>query len=71
MSRGLIQQIGVAENEADIMGTYLSTFCVVIPGRLSVAQQINLFVQGEAVIGPHGAGLTNKVFLAGPRTIFL
>jgi hypothetical protein len=60
----------VAENEADIMDLLKEEgICVVVPGRLSVAQQINLFGKAEAIIGPHGAGLTNIVFCR-PRTIF-
>ena len=52
----------VAENEADIMDLLKEEgICVVVPGRLSVAQQINLFGKAEAIIGPHGAGLTNIV----------
>lgn len=35
---------------------------VVVPGTLSLADQIALFKQADAVIAPHGAGLTNAVF---------
>jgi hypothetical protein len=41
----------------------------VVPGSLSVRQQINLFGKARAVIGPHGAGLTNVIFCR-PGTIF-
>lgn len=60
----------VAENEAEIIKILESEgVCVVIPGSLSVSQQINLFGKAEAVIGPHGAGLTNIVFCR-PGTFF-
>ena len=39
-------------------------FCQVAPEHLSVREQIALFGQAEAVIGVHGAGLTNAVFSA-------
>ncbi|WP_159013608.1 DUF563 domain-containing protein [Acidisoma sp. S159] len=42
---------------------------VVVPGSLSVPQQVNLFGKARAVLGPHGAGLTNVVFCR-PGTIF-
>jgi hypothetical protein len=42
---------------------------VVVPGSLSVRQQVHLFGKARAVIGPHGAGLTNIVFCR-PGTIF-
>src|SRR6185312_7000691 len=35
---------------------------IVVPGTLSVAQQIAMFRQARLVIGPHGAGLTNIAF---------
>jgi capsular polysaccharide biosynthesis protein len=34
----------------------------IIPGRMSMREQIATFAQSEAVIGPHGAGLSNLVF---------
>jgi hypothetical protein len=34
------------------------------PGRLSVAEQVALFADARIVAGPHGAGLTNAVFMA-------
>ena len=45
-------------------------FCQVAPEHLSVREQIALFGQAEAVIGVHGAGLTNAVFSA-PRTLLI
>ena len=35
---------------------------IVVPGGLSFAEQIALFKQADAVLGPHGAGLANFVF---------
>jgi capsular polysaccharide biosynthesis protein len=37
-------------------------FEVVEAENLSLAEQIQLFSQAEAIAGPHGAGLTNIVF---------
>jgi len=39
-------------------------FVSVNPGGLSVAEQVELFASAEVVVGPHGAGLTNAVFMA-------
>ena len=35
----------------------------VMPGRLPVADQVALFSGAQAVAGPHGAGLTNLIFM--------
>jgi capsular polysaccharide biosynthesis protein len=45
-------------------------FAEVTPEGLSVQEQIALFGQAEAVIGVHGAGLTNAVFSA-PGTLLI
>jgi hypothetical protein len=59
-----------AENEAALMRLLEAEGVqVVVPGSLSVRQQINLFGKARAVIGPHGAGLSNVVFCR-PGTIF-
>ncbi|MCB8878658.1 glycosyltransferase family 61 protein [Acidisoma cellulosilytica] len=59
-----------AENEAEVMKLLEAEGVqIVIPGQMSVAQQINLFHKADAVIGPHGAGMTNIVFCR-PGTIF-
>lgn len=39
-------------------------FVSVNPGALSVTEQVELFAGAEIVAGPHGAGLTNAVFMA-------
>ncbi len=39
-------------------------FVSVNPGALSVTEQVELFASAEMVAGPHGAGLTNAVFMA-------
>jgi capsular polysaccharide biosynthesis protein len=43
-------------------------FEVVDPAELSIAEQVAMFWQADAVVGPHGGGLTNLLF-AGPRTL--
>lgn len=37
-------------------------FEVVVPGRMSVAEQIRTFAEAEIVVGPHGAGNINMIF---------
>jgi Glycosyltransferase 61 len=60
----------VAENEDEVMALLRSEgIQMVVPGNLSVADQINLFHKADAIIGPHGAGLTNVVFCK-PGTVF-
>jgi capsular polysaccharide biosynthesis protein len=51
------------ENEGEIIKLVESEgIQAVVPGSLSVERQINLFGKVDAVIGPHGAGMTNIVF---------
>jgi len=38
-------------------------FEVVVPGALSFAEQVMLFSEAEIVVGPHGAGLANALFM--------
>ena len=38
-------------------------FEVVTPGRLPLGDSIGLFSEAQVVAGPHGAGLTNLVFM--------
>ena len=60
-------------NEAEIV-TCLAPFgfVPVDPGRLSVADQVRLFRNAEAIVAPHGAALTNLGFCrAGCRVLEL
>lgn len=50
-------------NEADLIALMRDAGVrIVVPGRLSVAEQARLFRGARLVIGPHGAGLTNIGF---------
>ena len=44
-------------------------FVAVEPGELSVREQINLFAGAQAVIGLHGAGMTNIAFAPRGATV--
>jgi Glycosyltransferase 61 len=60
----------VADNEAEVIKLLEAQGVhIVVPGQLSVSQQINLFHKADAVLGPHGAGMTNIVFCR-PGTVF-
>jgi capsular polysaccharide biosynthesis protein len=60
----------VVENEQEVINLLEAEgISVIVPGRLTVSQQIGLFRRARAVIGPHGAGLTNVAFCR-PKTIF-
>ncbi|MDD4600824.1 hypothetical protein SDC9_11413 [bioreactor metagenome] len=50
-------------NEKELI-TFLSDFgfSAVLPGSLSLAEQISIFSSAQVVIAPHGAGLTNLLF---------
>ena len=53
----------VAENEAELIELLeRQGVRIVVPGALSVAEQIAAFRAARLVIGPHGAGLSNIVF---------
>jgi capsular polysaccharide biosynthesis protein len=56
-------------NEVEL-ATTLAAFGIetVVPGTLSIEQQIRTFRAARLVIGPHGAGLGNIVFCR-PRTV--
>jgi capsular polysaccharide biosynthesis protein len=59
----------VMSNESELIKRLLNEgVAVVVPGRMPVTQQINLFRGARAVIGGHGAGLSNLVFCS-PGTI--
>jgi len=51
------------QNETELMDT-LSQFGFerYVPGRHSFAEQVRRFASSEAILGPHGAGLTNMIF---------
>lgn len=51
-------------NEADLLALLVRYgFEAVNPGSLSIPEQAALFAEAEMVIGPHGAALTNMLFL--------
>ena len=43
---------------------------IVVPGSLPIETQIALFAGAKAVIGPHGAGLTNIIFCEPGATLY-
>lgn len=50
-------------NEAELLPLLAERgFEVVAPGKLSFRDQAALFMGAEAIVGPHGAGLTNILF---------
>ena len=58
----------VMESEYEIEQLFTSLkFEIVIPSELSFFEQVKLFSSASAVVGPHGAGLTNILFA--PRGI--
>jgi hypothetical protein len=60
----------IAVNEAEVVKLLEAEGILAVdPGLRSVSRQINLFGKAAAIIGPHGAGLTNIVFCR-PGTIF-
>ncbi|MDF2793571.1 MAG: Capsular polysaccharide biosynthesis protein [Pseudomonas orientalis] len=44
-------------------------FTVVIPGHMSVAQQIEYFSNADIVVGPHGMGINNFAFAKKPSLL--
>ena len=46
-------------------------FETVLPGRMPVADQLALFAEAEAVVGPHGAGLVNLLAATGAKVLEL
>lgn len=59
----------VAINEQELIEALVAEDVqIVVPGNLKFAEQIALFGQAHAVLGPHGAGLANVVFCK-PATI--
>jgi hypothetical protein len=39
------------------------------PGQLAIEEQIRLFAEAAVLVGPHGAGLTNAVFMGNPQLL--
>lgn len=59
----------VAINEQELIEALVAEGVdIVVPGNLKFAEQIALFGKANAVLGPHGAGLSNIVFCK-PGTI--
>ena len=53
----------VVTNEREVQGVLEAAgFVSVVPGSLSVRDQVRLFQGARVVVGPHGAGLTNIAF---------
>lgn len=53
----------IAENEAELMEMLQRQgVSIVVPGSLTVSEQIATFRAARLVIGPHGAGMSNIVF---------
>jgi hypothetical protein len=44
-------------------------FRVVVPGNMSVAQQIEYFSNASIVVGPHGMGINNFAFAKSPKLL--
>jgi hypothetical protein len=44
-------------------------FKVVIPGHMSVAQQVEYFSNASIVVGPHGMGINNFAFARSPKLL--
>lgn len=58
------------DNEANIVDALTRAGVTsVVPGQFSLSEQINLFYNADAIIGAHGAGLSNVAFCR-PGTIF-
>lgn len=60
-SHSSVRQLINSENISRMLAREFG-FEVVDPGILTIEQQIEAFADASAVIGPHGAGLTNAVF---------
>jgi capsular polysaccharide biosynthesis protein len=60
----------VLVNEAELAAALAPLgFRTVVPGRLSVADQIRTFARARVIVSAHGAGLTNLVFA--PRSALI
>jgi capsular polysaccharide biosynthesis protein len=63
-------------NEAELCSQLEADgYVALVPGSLSVAEQVALFRDAAAIVGQHGAALTNLLFLppgdAGPKVVEL
>lgn len=58
-------------NEAEVIDYLVSehAFKVVVPGSLSIAEQIEYFSNASAIVGPHGMGMNNVAFARAPRLV--
>jgi hypothetical protein len=62
ISRGDAAHRGVT-NEREVEKLLASYgFRTIVPGAMTVAEQIRAFAAADIVVGPHGAGLTNLLF---------
>jgi capsular polysaccharide biosynthesis protein len=69
-NKGKTRRVIQEERIIEVLTSY--GFTVVYPENLSVAQQIKMFSEVEAVVSPHGAALTNTIFCSpGTRVIEL
>lgn len=70
ISRGTTGKRGIC-NESELMASLLPLgFELLLCENHSIAEQAEIFASAEAVVGPHGAGLTNIVFCQ-PGTVVL
>jgi capsular polysaccharide biosynthesis protein len=57
-------------NEADLIRALERRgFVAVLPGRLSIPQQVQLFAGAACVVGPYGSGLSNIAYMAPGRHV--
>jgi capsular polysaccharide biosynthesis protein len=65
VTRGRERHNRIVVNEEEVV-TMLAErgFTVVDPGATSVAEQIRMFAEAEVIVGPHGAALTNLLFVS-------
>lgn len=58
-------------NEAELVAMLKSEgIDIIVPSRHSIEQQIAIFASAKAIIGPHGAGLTNIIFCEPGATLY-
>lgn len=72
LDAGSTRRILNEEHVCNLMASY--GFDVVVPGKLSVTEQICTFRDADVIVGAHGAGMTNLLFSIGangPRIVEL